>query len=81
MRRLPGRRYNRETLTVRYKGRSIADVLESSVDEALEILANVPSIRMKLQTLSEVGLGYVHLGQSATTFPEARPRGSSWLGS
>ena len=62
-----GRRYNRETLNVRYKGRSIADVLESSVDEALEILANVPSIRMKLQTLSEVGLGYVHLGQSATT--------------
>ena len=61
------RRYNRETLTVRYKGRSIADLLESSVDEALEILANVPSIRMKLQTLSEVGLGYVHLGQSATT--------------
>jgi len=62
-----GRRYNRETLTVRYKGRSIADLLDSSVDEALEILANVPSIRMKLQTLSEVGLGYVHLGQSATT--------------
>jgi excinuclease ABC subunit A len=62
-----GRRYNHETLTVRYKGRSIADLLESSVDEALEILANVPSIRMKLQTLSEVGLGYVHLGQSATT--------------
>ena len=62
-----GRRYNRETLTVRYKGRSIADLLENSVDEALEILANVPSIRMKLQTLSEVGLGYVHLGQSATT--------------
>ena len=62
-----GRRYNRETLTVGYKGRSIADLLESSVDEALEILANVPSIRMKLQTLSEVGLGYVHLGQSATT--------------
>jgi len=62
-----GRRYNRETLTVCYKGRSIADLLESSVDEALEILANVPSIRMKLQTLSEVGLGYVHLGQSATT--------------
>ena len=62
-----GRRYNRETLTVGFKGRSIADLLESSVDEALEILANVPSIRMKLQTLSEVGLGYVHLGQSATT--------------
>ena len=62
-----GRRYNRETLTVCYKGRSIADLLESSVDEALEVLANVPSIRMKLQTLSEVGLGYVHLGQSATT--------------
>ncbi len=62
-----GRRYNRETLTVRYKGRSIADLLESSVDEALEILANIPAIRMKLQTLSEVGLGYIHLGQSATT--------------
>ncbi len=62
-----GRRYNRETLTVRYKGRSIADLLESSVDEALEILVNIPAIGMKLQTLNEVGLGYVHLGQSATT--------------
>ena len=62
-----GRRYNRETLTVRYKGRSIADLLESSVDEARDMLTNVPSIHMKLQMLSEVGLGYVNLGQSATT--------------
>ena len=62
-----GRRYNRETLTVRYKGHSIADLLECSVDETLDILANIPAIHMKLQALAEVGLGYIHLGQSATT--------------
>ncbi len=62
-----GRRYNRETLEVFYKGRTIADVLEMTVDEALEFFAAVPSIKHKLQTLSDVGLGYIHLGQSATT--------------
>lgn len=62
-----GQRYNRETLTIHYKGHSIADLLECSVDEALEILANIPAIHMKLQALAEVGLGYIHLGQSATT--------------
>ncbi|MGH7468116.1 MAG: excinuclease ABC subunit UvrA [Longimicrobiales bacterium] len=62
-----GRRYNRETLEVFYKGRTIADVLEMTVLEALEFFDAVPSIKHKLQTLSDVGLGYIHLGQSATT--------------
>jgi excinuclease ABC subunit A len=62
-----GRRYNLETLQVKYKGKNIADLLESSVDEALEILANIPQIQQKLKTLAEVGLGYIHLGQSSTT--------------
>jgi len=62
-----GRRYNQETLQVKYKGKSIADLLESTVDEALETLANIPQIHAKLKTLAEVGLGYIHLGQSSTT--------------
>ena len=62
-----GRRYNRETLDVLFKGKNIADVLDMTVDEALEFFDAVPRIRVKLQTLSDVGLGYVHLGQSATT--------------
>ncbi len=62
-----GRRYNLETLQVKYKDKSIADLLESSVDDALEILANIPQIHAKLKTLTEVGLGYIHLGQSSTT--------------
>jgi excinuclease ABC subunit A len=62
-----GRRYNLETLQVKYKGRSIADLLESTVEEAVEILANVPQIQAKLKTLCDVGLGYIHLGQSSTT--------------
>ena len=62
-----GRRYNRETLEVYYKGKNIADVLDMTVDEALEFFEQVPSIRARLQTLSDVGLGYIHLGQSATT--------------
>ncbi len=61
------RRYNRETLDVHYKGRNIADVLEMTVDDALDFFSAVPRIRRKLQTLSDVGLGYIHLGQSATT--------------
>ncbi|MEA1996867.1 MAG: excinuclease ABC subunit UvrA, partial [Gemmatimonadota bacterium] len=62
-----GKRYNRETLEVHYKGRSIADVLQMTVDEALEFFRNIPAIRSKLETLSQVGLGYIHLGQPATT--------------
>jgi excinuclease ABC subunit A len=61
------RRYNQETLQVKYKGYSIADLLESSVEEALGILENIPQIHSKLKTLNEVGLGYIHLGQSSTT--------------
>jgi len=60
-------RYNRETLDVRYQGLNIAQVLDTSIDEALELLTNIPQIKAKLQTLSEVGLGYLKLGQSATT--------------
>jgi excinuclease ABC subunit A len=62
-----GRRYNRETLEIRYKGRSIADVLEMTVEEALCFAENVPSLHRPLQTLFDVGLGYLHVGQSATT--------------
>jgi excinuclease ABC subunit A len=62
-----GRRYNRETLEVLYKGKSIADVLEMTVDEALGFFAAIPTIQRKLSTLSDVGLGYITLGQSATT--------------
>ena len=62
-----GRRYNHETLQVKYKGHSIADLLEATVQDALPLLENIPQIRQKLQTLADVGLGYLHLGQSATT--------------
>ena len=62
-----GRRYNRETLQVKFKGHSIADMLDATVEEALELMENLPQIRVKLQTLYDVGLGYVHLGQSSTT--------------
>ena len=62
-----GARYNRETLEVKYRGKSIADVLDMSVEEAMELFENVPSIRNKLETLSRVGLGYIKLGQSSTT--------------
>src|SRR6056297_2268299 len=62
-----GRRYDRETLSIRYRGRSIADVLEMTVEEALGLFESVPAVSRPLQALAEVGLGYVHLGQSATT--------------
>ena len=62
-----GKRYNRETLEVKYKGKSIADVLDMTVEEACEFFRNLPSIYNKLATLNEVGLGYIRLGQSATT--------------
>ena len=62
-----GRRYNRETLEVKYKGLSIADLLDTTVEDALPVLENIPQIRAKLETLHDVGLGYVHLGQSSTT--------------
>ena len=61
-----GKRYNRETLEVRYKGKSIADVLEMTVDEAVEFFSALPRLRNKLQTLQDVGLGYVKLGQPST---------------
>jgi len=62
-----GQRYNRETLEIQYKGRSIADILNMTVDDALEFFENIPYIKTKLQTLHDVGLHYVKLGQSATT--------------
>ena len=62
-----GRRYNQETLAVKFNGHSIADILDLTIEDALSVLADVPKVRQKLQTLVDVGLGYVHLGQSATT--------------
>jgi len=62
-----GKRYNRETLEIKYKGKDISDVLEMTVDEALEFFSNIPSIRRKLRLLSDVGLGYIKLGQPAPT--------------
>ncbi len=62
-----GRRYNRETLAVHYRGHSIADLLDTPISEALTVLENIPQARQKLQTLVDVGLGYIHLGQSSVT--------------
>jgi excinuclease ABC subunit A len=62
-----GKRYNRETLEIYYKGKTIADVLDMTVEEALEFFRRLPKIRRKLSTLHDVGLGYITLGQSATT--------------
>lgn len=62
-----GRRYNHETLQILYKGKSIADVLEMTVEDALELFKNIPHIHQKLKILTDVGLGYIELGQSATT--------------
>ncbi|HEY3021335.1 MAG TPA: ATP-binding cassette domain-containing protein, partial [Solirubrobacteraceae bacterium] len=62
-----GKRYNRETLDIRFKGKTIADVLEMSVEEALDFFKNIPKIKRRLQTLHDVGLDYIRLGQPATT--------------
>jgi len=62
-----GKRYNRETLEIRYKGKTIADILDMTVEEALEFFENIPKIHRKLETLKDVGLGYIKLGQSSTT--------------
>ena len=62
-----GRRYNRETLQVRFKGKNIADVLDMRIDEAIEFFEGVPSIHRRLETLCQVGMGYVKMGQPATT--------------
>jgi excinuclease ABC subunit A len=62
-----GRRYNQETLSVKFNGYSIADILELAIEDALPVLKDIPAVNQKLQTLVDVGLGYIHLGQSATT--------------
>jgi len=62
-----GKRYNRETLAVKYKGLSIADLLDTTIEDALPLLENIPQIKQKLETLLDVGLGYVKVGQSSTT--------------
>jgi excinuclease ABC subunit A len=67
MRGVQGKRYNKETLEIQYKGKSIADVLSMTVTEALGFFSEIPNLRRKLQTLSDVGLGYIRLGQQATT--------------
>jgi excinuclease ABC subunit A len=63
-----GKRYNREALEIKYKGKSISDVLDMTIDEAVEFFKNIPAIAPKLKTIQEVGLGYIRLGQPATTF-------------
>lgn len=62
-----GKRYNHETLQVKYKGKSIADLLDTTIEDAAELLKNIPNVSIKLDTLVDVGLGYLHLGQSSTT--------------
>ncbi|HSX14647.1 MAG TPA: excinuclease ABC subunit UvrA [Candidatus Saccharimonadales bacterium] len=63
-----GKRYNREALEIHYKGKNISEVLDMTVEEAVEFFENIPSVRRKFETLNNVGLGYIHLGQAATTF-------------
>ncbi len=69
-----GKRYNRETLEVTYKGKSISDVLDMTVEDALSFFENIPKIKRKLQTLYDVGLGYITLGQPATTLSGGEAR-------
>ena len=66
------KRYNRETLEVKYKGKNIADVLEMTVEDALQFFENIPKIKRKLQTISDVGLGILHLGSRRRLFPEGK---------
>lgn len=73
-----GKRYNRETLEVKYKGKSIYDVLDMTVEEALEFFKNVPSIHRKIQTLYDVGLSYVNWDSRPQSFREERRSESSW---
>ena len=87
-----GKRYNRETLEVRFKGKSIADVLDMTINQAVEFFENVPEILRKIKTIQDVGLGYIKLGQPSTTlsggesqrvkpprpFPVVRANASSW---
>lgn len=73
-----GKRYNRETLEVKYKGKNIYDVLNMTVEEALEFFENVPSIRRKMETLNDVGLSYVRLGQPSTTLSAVKHSVSNW---
>lgn len=72
-----GKRYNRETLEVKYKDKNISDVLDMTVEEACVFFANIPKIARKLQTLQEVGLGYIQLGQAATTLSGGEASASS----
>ena len=71
-----GKRYNRETLEVRYKGKSIADVLDMTINQAVEFFENVPDILRKIKTIQDVGLGYIKLGQPSTTLSAAEARRS-----
>lgn len=73
-----GKRYNRETLQVTYKGKNISDVLEMTVENAVQFFENIPKIKRKLQTLYDVGLGYITLGQPATTLSGEKRSGSNW---
>ena len=73
-----GKRYNRETLEVKYKGKSIYDVLNMTVEEALHFFENVPSIRRKMETLYDVGLSYIRLGQPSTTLSGGEARELNW---
>ena len=73
-----GKRYNRETLEILYRGKSIADILDMTVEEGAEFFKAVPSIRDKMETLNRVGLSYVKIGQSATTLSGERRSASSW---
>ena len=70
-----GKRYNRETLEVKYKGKNIADVLDMTIDEAVEFFKNIPYIHRKIETLQEVGLGYVKMGRTSTTLSGVRHKG------
>lgn len=74
-----GKRYNRETLEVRYKGKSIYDVLNMTVEEALSFFENFQAIKRKIQTLYDVGLSYIRLGQPSPTLSGGKHSESSWL--